>query len=171
MKSDSALLQLIPRLIEALRHELHQYGEMLALLDHQQAAVMVRAADDVLQSVTAINDHVATVQVARQQRELCQTEVARALRKSDKTPFATLIPSLPEKFRSAVQALLQENNQLLVRVQQRARQNHLLLSRSLELMQQLMHALAPASQPTTYDDAGNVEAGVPQTPPIYEAVG
>ncbi len=46
-----------------------------------------------------------------------------------------------------MQALVQENNELLVRVQQRARQNHLLLLRSLELMQKLINSLFPGSRP------------------------
>ena len=171
MKIDSSLLNIVPRLIEALRHELHQYGEMLALLDRQQEAVMVRAGDDVLQSVTAISDHLALVEAARQQRESCQQEVGQALRKPERTAFTELMPLLPEKFRPAVEALVRENNELLVRVQQRARQNHLLLSRSVELMQRFMHALIPASQPTTYNGAGSVDAGPPQMQPLYEAVG
>ena len=35
---------------------------------------------------------------------------------------------------------MRENNELLVRVQQRARQNHLLLSRSVEMMQRFITA-------------------------------
>jgi flagellar biosynthesis/type III secretory pathway chaperone len=70
-----------------------------------------------------------------------------------------------------VEALVRENNELLIRVQQRARQNHLLLSRSLELMQQFIHALVPASLPTTYDGAGQVSSAHRPNQPLYEAVG
>ncbi|MEY2407483.1 MAG: hypothetical protein QOF48_153 [Verrucomicrobiota bacterium] len=171
MKIDALLVNILPRLLDALRDELHQYGEMLALLDRQQEAVMVRAGDDVLQSVTRISEHLALVESARRQRESRQQEVGQALRKPEITPFVDLIPLLPEKFRPAVGALVRENNELLVRVQQRARQNHVLLSRSVELMQRFMHALIPASQPTTYNGAGSVDAGPPQVQPLYEAVG
>ena len=40
----------------------------------------------------------------------------------------------------SVQALVEENNELLIRVQQRARQNHLLLSHAVELMQHLINS-------------------------------
>ena len=171
MKIDSPLLNAIPRLIEALRHELHAYGEMLALLDRQQEAVMVRAGDEVLQSVNAINDQLALVATARQERESRQQEVGEALQQPAETELAKWMPLLPGKFRPAVEALVRENNELLVRVQQRARHNHLLLSRSVELMQRFMRALIPASQPTTYNGAGSVDACPPQTQPLYEAVG
>jgi hypothetical protein len=39
-----------------------------------------------------------------------------------------------------------ENNELLVRVRQRARQNHLLLSRSAELMRGLLETLLPSRE-------------------------
>ncbi len=171
MKIDSSLLNAIPLLIEALRQELHAYGEMLALLDRQQEAVMLRAGDEVLHTVNAINDQLALVATARQARESRQQEVGTALRQPGETDFEQWIPLLPGKFRPAVQALVRENNELLVRVQQRARQNHLLLSRSVELMQRFMHALIPASQPTTYNGAGSVDACPPQSQPLYEAVG
>ena len=51
--------------------------------------------------------------------------------------FAAIIPLLPPDYRPLVQALVQENNELLARVHQRTRQNHLLLSHAVELMQQL----------------------------------
>ena len=171
MKVDPALPNILPRLIEALRHELHQYGEMLALLDRQQEAVMIRAGDEVLQSVTAISDHLAHVAAARGEREACQQLIAEALQQSRDKDFTELLPLRPGKFQPAVEALVRENNELLIRVQQRARQNHLLLSRSVELMQRFLHALIPASQPTIYNGAGSVEAAPPQTQPLYEAVG
>ncbi len=57
-----------------------------------------------------------------------------------------LIPLLPADYRPLVQALVDENNELLVRVRQRARQNHLLLSRSVELMQGLLNTLLPVAR-------------------------
>jgi flagellar biosynthesis/type III secretory pathway chaperone len=168
---DPLLATAIPRLLEALRHELHQYGEMLALLDRQQEAVMLRAADDVLQSVNSINDHLAQVAAARLDRESCQQQIATLLRQPAAVNFADWLALLPAKFQPAVEALVRENNELLVRVQQRARQNHLLLSRSVELMQRFLHALIPACQPTTYNGAGGVELVAPQPQPLYEAVG
>ena len=41
--------ELVHNLIEALREELKQYGEMLALLEHQLQLVVLRQGEDLLQ--------------------------------------------------------------------------------------------------------------------------
>src|SRR6267143_1842013 len=61
-----ALIEKTERLIECLRSELQQYGEMLALLDQQQANVVRRVADDLLITAAAIDTQSAAVQKARQ---------------------------------------------------------------------------------------------------------
>jgi flagellar biosynthesis/type III secretory pathway chaperone len=86
-------------------------------------------------------------------------------------PFAVLIPLMPEDYRPLLQALVQENNELLVRVQQRARQNHLLLNRALELMQRFMSSLFPGANPGTYNDTGHVLGATVRPHALYDAVG
>ena len=60
---------------------------------------------------------------------------------------------MPEAYRPLVSALVEENNQLLARVRQRARQNHILLSRSLELMEKFINSFCACSVPT-YNETG-----------------
>jgi flagellar biosynthesis/type III secretory pathway chaperone len=159
------------RLLEALRHELHQYGEMLSLLDRQQQAVMGRAADDVLKSVTAVNEQTTAVEQARQVREARRADVAVLLAQPADATILQIVERLPQKYRPAIEALVRENNELLTRVRQRARQNHLLMTRSLELMQRVLNAFVPAAAPTTYTDAGKtIESGA-QPVSLYDAVG
>ena len=171
MKTELPIAPLLLQLIEKLRHELHQYGEMLALLEQQQESVIARAAEAVLTSVVAINEQMGRIQSARQQRADCQNDVARLLRQPEDPTFASLLPLLPEKFRVAVESLVRENNELLTRIQQRARQNHLLLSRSLQMMQQFMNALIPATAPTTYNGEGTLKSANKPTQILYEAIG
>ena len=159
------------RLLEALRHELHQYGEMLSLLDQQQQAVMGRAADDVLKSVTTVNEQTAAVEQARQARESRRGEIVLLLAQPADATILQIVPRLPQKYRPAIEALVRENNELLTRVRQRARQNHLLMTRSLELMQRVLNAFVPASPPTTYTDAGKTLESGPQPVSLYDAVG
>ena len=142
-------------LIDALRQELQQYGEMLARLDHQQESIMRRAADDVLLSANAIQVQGAVIQQARLAREDRQRELAAHFRQPLKSSLAQLAERLPAEYQPLVRALVDENNQLLLRVQQRARQNHLLLSRSLELMRNLLRTLLPTGQDALYDGSGN----------------
>jgi flagellar biosynthesis/type III secretory pathway chaperone len=157
-------------LIEALREELQQYGELLALLDLEQTRVLERATEDLLQTVAAVYSQGAVVQAARQQREARRRAVARSLGLGEEAGFTDLIPHLPEDYQPLVKALVQENNELLARVQRRARQNHLLLSRSLELMQRFIGTLSPAAPSTTYDGHGTAVPAVIPLRPLYEAV-
>jgi len=150
--------QLLTNLIEALREELKQYGEMLALLDHQQQRVMHRQTDDLLPSVAGVEAQADAVHAARREREQHQRHAARRLELSETAGFGELVPLLPADYQPLIRALVQENNELLIRVQQRARQNHLLLSRAVELMQRFMSSLCPGSSPKTCDDAGRTSA-------------
>ena len=170
MKNEARLIELADGVIAALRHELHEYGAMLALLDAQQQAVIGRAGDEVLQSVTRINEQTQMVERARGARESCRRELAVLICKPEGTTFTQMIPLLPEKFRGAVQALIRENNDLLTRVRQRARQNHLLISRSLELMQRVLTAFTPATSPAVYTESGKTLEARPSAP-LYDAVG
>lgn len=163
--------ELLNNLIESLREELKHYGELLALLDQQQEMVVLRQAQDLLNTVAAINAQSDAVRAARREREQYQRNLARHLGLPDEAGLAILAPSLPTNYQPLVCALVQENNALLVRVQQRARQNHLLLTHALELMRRFVCSLFPANGATTYNDAGSML--IPGSParPLYDALG
>ena len=144
----------VPQLLEALRRELHEYGELLALLEHPQEQVPRRAADEVLHSAAAISEQANRVQDARRRREDCQRLVAQAVQQSEEARFAVLLPRFPEPYRFAVAELVRETNDLLVRVQQRAWQDQMLLSHSLELMQHFIGSLTASNRPTTHTGSG-----------------
>ena len=165
------MIQTLERLIQLLRQELQEYGEMLALLDQQQEYVITRAADDVLQTVAAIQAQSRTIEEARDRREDCRRELTRMLNQPDEADLNHLLAVLPPSYRPLVQALVQENNELLTRVRHRARQNHLLLSRTVSLMHRFMSTLMPSLNPTVYNGAGNVLAAAMPIRPMYEAVG
>jgi flagellar biosynthesis/type III secretory pathway chaperone len=161
----------LSNLIEALREELKQYGEMLAQLEHQHGLVMQRQTNDLLQSVSSVNAQTAVIAAARREREQHQRHLARRLALAENAGFAAIMPLLPASHRPLVQALVQENNQLLARVQQRVRQNHLLLSHAVELMQHLINSIFPGATPATYDDAGRLPSNHLPQHSLYEAVG
>ena len=161
----------IEPLIAALREELKHYGEMLALLDRQQEQVKARAAGEIFQSISLIQAQAAAIQAARQHREHCRAAAALACRQPGNAPFTELIPLLPPDYRPLLRALVDENNQLLGRVRQRARQNHVLLRRSVELMQELLRTLFPARQTSVYNGHGHKRGQGLNARPIYDAVG
>jgi flagellar biosynthesis/type III secretory pathway chaperone len=158
-------------LIEALREELKQYGEMLALLDQEQELVMQRQTAGIAPCVVAINAQADTLHVVRHEREQRRRHLARTLQLSEDSGFKELTARLPAEYKPLIQALVQENKELLVRVQQRARQNHLLMSRMVELMQKLICSILPGSGPATYTDDGLVLASALPAQPLYNAVG
>ncbi len=166
-----ALIEKTERLIECLRSELQQYGEMLALLDQQQANVVRRMADDLLNTAAAIDTQSAAVQTARQERESCQSRLVQELLPPGEATLAALTQILPAKYRPLIQALVHENNQLLFRVRQRAHQNHILITRSMQLMQRLIATLVPVQQTPVYDGQGHLSAPAPRGSSLYEAVG
>jgi flagellar biosynthesis/type III secretory pathway chaperone len=162
---------LLHNLIEALREELKQYGEMLAVLDQQQNSVVQRQTNDLLQNVASVNAQADVITAVRREREQRQRNVALQLDLAEDAGFAAIIPQLPADYRPLVQALVQENNELLVRVHQRTRQNHLLLSHAVELMQQLINAIFPGGSPKTYDSNGRLPVNTLPQHSIYERVG
>jgi flagellar biosynthesis/type III secretory pathway chaperone len=162
---------LLHNLIESLREELKQYGEMLALMDQQQTLVMRRQTGELFQNVAGVNAQAEVIAAARREREQFQRNLARELQLQEDAGFNVLIPLLPADYRPLVQALVDENNELLARVQQRARQNHLILSHAVELMQQMINSMFPGAGPKTYDDAGRLPASSLPQHSLYEAVG
>jgi len=163
--------ELLENLIEALREELKEYGEMLALLDNQQHMVMHRQTQDLLQCVTAVNAQVETIAAARSEREQRQRHIALQMDLPEDAPFTIIMPHFPAQYRPLIEALVQENNALLIRVQQRARQNHLLLNSAVELMQRFLGSLFPGTPPATYNEMGRMPAvSLPQRS-MYDAIG
>ena len=165
------MTEALDKLITDLRGELTQYGEMLALLDLQQESAINRLADEMFAATTAIQSQATVLQTARRQREQSQRALACQLAVTETSTFVELIPLLPVSYRPLVQSLVDENNSLLGRIQQRARQNHLVLSRSVELMQRFLGLLWPARETQVYDEHGSRQSHSLPAPPLYEAVG
>jgi len=154
----------LDNLIATLRDELTQYGELLALLEQQQDLIVSRSAEGLLENLGAINAQVPIVAAARQHRDQLRKELATALSQPTTVSFRQLIALVPKEYQPLLEALVDEINDLLMRSQQRLRQNHLLLSRSLDLMQQMIFSLFPSSGGQTYTQTGTVKTGnLPQS--------
>lgn len=163
----------LKKLIEALRDELKEYGELLALLDQQQGLIVQRASEDLLGCVARIESETETLRELRETRDRLRGCLAQELGCPPGCPFTELIGLTPGEYRGLLHALVDENNQLLFRVQQRTRQNHLLLTRSMDLMQRLIRSLAPDTghSGAVYGVNGTRPGFALPTRGIYEAVG
>jgi flagellar biosynthesis/type III secretory pathway chaperone len=171
MAIEPAMIETLQQLIETLRHELQQYGEMLALMDREQDLIVQRSSQELFDTVSAIQSQAGFIQNARSRRDQVRAELAERLGRSSDASFEEIVPLVPPEYRPLLDALVRENNQLLFRVQQRARQNHLLLSRSLELMQRFLSTLFPTRDNQVYNDHGTRPIWAPTLRPLYEAVG
>src|SRR4051812_4430217 len=140
----------LQKFINSLREELQEYGQMLGLLNRQQELIASRASAEVLETVAQINDQSAVLKRVREERELSQTEIALQLGTTAEASFKEIISLVDEPHQPLVQALFEENNELLARIKQRARQNFVLLNRSLELIQKLMNSFMPGNTAVVY---------------------
>lgn len=145
------MIEGLRKLIESLRDELKNYGEMLALLDRQQEFLRTRAATEMSQSMSLVQSQGLVIQESRLWREKCRSVVAREIGHSEEVTFAELIPRVPSEYQPLLMALVEENNHLLAQVRKRARQNHMMLKRSVELMAQVMNSLNPAQREAADD--------------------
>jgi hypothetical protein len=164
------MTELIKQLVEDLRNELKEYGEMLALLQEQQEHLMSRRVDNVLNAIERINGQTLVLKRARGTREETQRSLARVAGHPGCTGILVLAQYLPEDYRPLLQALVSENNQLLSRVQQRGRQNYLMLNRAVELMHRFISSLTPGHNVIAYGGKGEVFANTPSHA-LYEALG
>jgi hypothetical protein len=122
------MIEQINNLIEALREELKQYGEMMALLDQDQDLIMQRRTIGVPPRLAAINAQLEALRAVRHEREQRQRHLARSLQLRQDISLKELTSRLPAEYQPLIQALVQENKELHVRLQQQARHNHILLS-------------------------------------------
>jgi flagellar biosynthesis/type III secretory pathway chaperone len=144
---------------------------MVLLLERQQQQIAARSADEVFQSIGPVKRQGLAIQKARSHREECRVQLAQTLNRTKESSFAELIPMLPEDCQTLLCSLVRQNNELLVRMRQRARQNHLHLSRSIELMQGLINSLFPSRVSRTYNGQGNMKMRRLAPRSFYEAIG
>jgi len=164
------MMVILQNLIEALRNELQQYGEMLALMDHQREVVRRKGSDDIADTISAINAQSATIQGARENRHSFQRQLSLSLKQPEDSTFAHLIPLIPVQYRPLVSALVQENNELLLRVLARAQQNQAQLRHSAELMQQFITTLSSETQILSVNGESPSALAVEAGSPLYAAI-
>lgn len=155
----------LQQVIDSLRNELQQYGEMLALLEAQHCVVTQREPQSVLTSIAAVETQSVAIETARRERATAQQKLAWSLgRTDDRHAFQYLLPLLPEDYRPLITALVQEINELLQRVRERAEQNHSQLRRALDLMERFITTISPQAQSALL--VGESDPGAEPLPPL-----
>ncbi len=146
-------------LIELLRAEMEEYGGLLALLEDQQAAIVERAPDRVLEINTSINDQMRMIHVRRETREEFVSTLALKLHQPAST-LREMLRFFRQPIQPLLEALIDEINSLVTRARRRAQQNQMLLARSIEVMQEVLHQLHPETMHKVYGADGRSLFGV-----------
>jgi len=147
--------------VEALRDELQEYGGLLNLFEDQQTAILQRRPEVVLEVTASIEEQLNTINERRNYREDLVRRCSRTVVQTTSDGLVReVIGYFPEAVRSLANALVDEVNNLLIRTKRRARQNQMLLVRSIEVSQAILRMLDPGVVSTTYSRKGKIRFGV-----------
>ena len=91
-------------LVQGLREELIQYGEMLTLLEEQQEMIVNRSADGLIQNLTAIHSQMAEIAKVRDKRDEQRHDLAKELDQDGDISFRDLIGFLPSEYQSTLRS-------------------------------------------------------------------
>ncbi len=144
-------------LVNLLRAELSAYGGLLALFDRQQAQLWRREIDPVTDTSREIETLAAETAQNRAAREAWVTGFAQENARPADSTLRQLLPLFPADQQALLSALIGEINHLLHRVRRRARQNHSILARAVELHRDTLALLSPG-RPRIYAATGRVAA-------------
>ncbi len=143
-------------LVDLLRTELAGYGGLLALFDQQQDQLWRRELQPMVDTSTVLETLAAEVARHRADREAWLAAFAQEHARPPDSTFQELLPLFPPDQQSLLVALVKEINHLLHRVRRRARQNHTILARTVQLHRDALAILMPGRRPRTYAANGRV---------------
>ena len=152
------MIDQVELLVERLRDELKQYGELLALLDRQQELVLLRDAEGIQDTAKQIDHQASVLEEIKVARGEMQAQLSKTLGLASEMTFEELTPRLPLDYQPLVKALVEDNNGSVQRIARLARQNHMLLSRSIEMMGGLLRSVCPDQTPNVYNGRGAMQA-------------
>lgn len=141
---------------ESLRNELQEYGALLGLFEEQQTNLLRRDPDAVLALVSTIEDQARATQSCRDRREESVRAFALEHGRPGETSLRQLLGFFPSDVQPLIKALTDEINHLIHRIRRDARQNQVLLSRTIELHEDTLRTLRPGSLTKTYSRRGEV---------------
>ncbi len=156
---------------ECLRQELAEYGGLLHLFDQQQGSLFARNPGAVLQFGGQIEEQVRVLHTCRARREEVVAAFATERGASAHETIRGLLPLIEADARPLLEALINEVNRLVHRVRRTSHQNHTLLTRAVELHQEVLRELRPGTFSKTYSPEGRVSLNVTHPAPALLATG
>lgn len=156
---------------ECLRAELADYGGLLHLFEAQQRSLFNRDADAVLNLASEIETQARSVAGSRARREQAVAAFAAQHQHPSTASLRTLLPLIEADARPLLEALISEVNLLLHRVRRTSRHNHTLLSRAVEVHQDMLQTLRPHAFTRTYSPSGRVSMAAAHAASTLRAAG
>jgi flagellar biosynthesis/type III secretory pathway chaperone len=103
-----------------------------------------------------VEAHMKQMDVLRQKRESMVREMAIRCQCDQEWTLKELLPGFPVFVRPLLEALIDEVNAMVRRTRQKARQNYLLLSRTMEIAHEALRRSEPSNYSKTYSRKGQV---------------
>ncbi len=100
--------------------------------------------------------------MCRERREQAVARFATERGQPANSTLRALLPHIEADARPLIEALIDEVNALLHRVRRLSRHNHTLLTRAIEVHQEVLQQLRPNAFTKTYSPAGMVSVAVSQ---------
>ncbi len=147
---------------DCLRQELADYGGLLHLFEQQQCSLFDRDPNAVMGLGAAIEEQARRVATVRARREEAVAAFATEHGQPRHSTLRALLPQIEAAARPLLEALIDEVNALLHRVRRISRHNHTLLTRAIEVHQEVLQQLRPSAFTKTYSPAGMVSLTSPQ---------
>ena len=135
--------QELNRLIQTLRDELQQYGGLLVRLDRQPRWGIRPSGDNEQATAHDLPGLGIVIQRVRWNREQARQALAVSMQLSPETELEAMIPVLPTDYQPLVNALVQENRELLARVLAILRQHQLFLADSMARLEDFSRHIFP----------------------------
>lgn len=157
-------------LVEALRAELEEYGALFNHLTRQQEEIFARRVDTVLEINGDLDSQTRIIASARERRRELMDDLARRDGLPAGTRLTGMLDRFPDFVRPLLEALVRDINLMINRTRRKARQNHILLARAVELTQETLRLLQPGSFTKTYARSGQVSVSGEKAS-RYQAVG
>jgi hypothetical protein len=147
----------LEELTSILRHELEEYGALLAVLIEQQEKIMNRDPDALFEINEKVEEQMETNQGLLNRRQRLIASLAKDLGAESESTLSQLISSFPEAVQPMFHSLAEEINNLISSARRKVKQNQVLLSRLSEVAEELLHAVTPDGGVTkTYDRQGDL---------------
>lgn len=157
--------------VECLRSELHGYGELLALMESQQVQIISRDTVQIETSTQKINEQFKVIQSLKNNRSEQQAKISISVGLVPNATYKEQRDFFPADFRNLTDALVEENNTLLKEVKSKAKQNQMLLFRTVEMMQEFINHLLPRNEVQSYNSQGAKQSTRVEQTNLYEAMG